>query len=192
MNDTTAPSYLQHHFLIAMPQLADPHFAQTVIYLIDHNESGAMGLVINRSTGLSLAHVLDQLRADLQAAPHCQDLPILAGGPVQTDRGFVLHPRGWQYQATHELGEGELALSTSLDSLVAIAEGHGPQRCLIALGYAGWGAGQLEAELLDNAWLTCAADPAILFDTPLEERLQCAAASLGIDLALLAREAGHA
>jgi len=192
MNDTTAPSYLQHHFLIAMPQLADPHFARTVIYLIDHNESGAMGLVINRDTGLTLAHVLDQLRAGIQAAPDSQALPILAGGPVQTERGFVLHPCGWHYQATHELGDGALALSTSLDSLVAIAEGHGPQRCLIALGYAGWGAGQLEAELLDNAWLTCPADPAILFDIAPQERLGHAAASLGIDLALLAREAGHA
>ncbi|SDT98472.1 YqgE/AlgH family protein [Geopseudomonas guangdongensis] len=189
MNSTTQHS-LKHHFLIAMPQMDDPNFAQTLIYLVDHNEFGAMGLVVNRTSGLTLAQILDQLQPDIRADARCQTRPIYAGGPVQTDRGFVLHPRGWQFHATLELGE--LALSTSQDSLVAIAEGHGPEQCLIALGYAGWDAGQLEAELLDNAWLTCPADPAILFEVASEERLARAATSLGVDLALLAREAGHA
>lgn len=185
-----SPSILKHHFLIAMPHMDDPNFAHTVIYLIDHNDQGAMGLVINRPNGLNLADVLEQLRPDSQPAALCQSLPIFSGGPVQTDRGFVLHPKGPQFQATVNLGE--LGLSTSQDVLFAIAEGHGPANHLIALGYAGWGAGQLEAELADNAWLTCPADQAILFETPYDKRLGAAAALLGVDLNLLTAQAGHA
>jgi putative transcriptional regulator len=186
----TAPSYLKHHFLIAMPHMADPNFAQTVTYLVEHNEQGAMGLVINRPNGLNLADVLEQLRPDEPPPALCQSLPIFAGGPVQTDRGFVLHPSGHNFQATLELGE--LALSTSQDALFAIADGKGPAKHLITLGYAGWDAGQLETELADNAWLTCPADTAILFDTPAEQRLGAAAARLGINLSLLTAQAGHA
>ncbi len=186
----SAPTSLKHHFLIAMPHMADPHFAQTVTYLIEHNEQGAMGLVINKPNGLTLADVLDQLRPDDAAPMLCHSLPIFAGGPVQTDRGFVLHPAGPQFQAT--LALGELGLSTSQDVLFAIADGSGPERYLIALGYAGWDAGQLEAELADNAWLTCPADPAILFETPFDQRLDAAAALLGVTLALLTAQAGHA
>ena len=186
----TAPSYLKHHFLIAMPHMADPNFAQTVTYLVEHNEQGAMGPVINRPNGLNLADVLEQLRPDEPPPALCQSLPIFAGGPVQTDRGFVLHPSGHSFQATLELGE--LALSTSQDALFAIADGSGPDRYLISLGYAGWDAGQLEAELADNAWLTCPADSAILFDTPFDQRLSAAAARLGINLSLLTAQAGHA
>ena len=186
----TAASYLKHHFLIAMPHMADPNFAQTVTYLVEHNEQGAMGLVINRPNGLNLADVLEQLRPEETPPALCQGLPIFAGGPVQTDRGFVLHPSGKTFQATLELGE--LALSTSQDVLFAIADGSGPAKHLITLGYAGWEAGQLEAELSDNAWLTCPADAAILFDTPAEQRLGAAAARLGINLSLLTAQAGHA
>ena len=186
----TAPSYLKHHFLIAMPHMADPNFAQTVTYLVEHNEQGAMGLVINRPNGLNLADVLEQLRPDEPPPALCQSLPIFAGGPVQTDRGFVLHPSGHSFQATLELGE--LALSTSQDALFAIADGNGPSKHLITLGYAGWEAGQLETELADNAWLTCPADSAILFDTPFDQRLSAAAARLGINLSLLTAQAGHA
>ena len=186
----TAASYLKHHFLIAMPHMADPNFAQTVTYLVEHNEQGAMGLVINRPNGLNLADVLEQLRPDETPPALCQSLPIFAGGPVQTDRGFVLHPSGQSFQATLELGE--LALSTSQDALFAIADGSGPAKHLITLGYAGWEAGQLETELTDNAWLTCPADAAILFDTPAEQRLGAAAARLGINLSLLTAQAGHA
>jgi len=188
--NSTAPSYLKNHFLIAMPHMADPNFAHSVIYLIEHNQHGAMGLAINRPGDLSLADVLEQLRPDMAPDPRCQQLPIYAGGPVHTDRGFVLHPRGWSYQATLDLGE--LALSTSQDVLLAIADGSGPERFLIALGYAGWEAGQLEAELIDNAWLTCPAAPAVLFDVDADQRLQRAAAPLGIDLSLLTSQAGHA
>lgn len=184
------PSYLKHQFLIAMPHMADPHFAQTLIYLIEHNEQGAMGLVINRPNGLSLADVLEQLRPGSEPPVPCQDLPIFSGGPVQTDRGFVLHPAGPQFQATLELGE--LGLSTSQDVLFAIADGTGPAKYLITLGYAGWDAGQLETELADNAWLTCPADSAILFDLPFDQRLNAAAACLGVNLSLLTSQAGHA
>ena len=187
---STAPSYLKHHFLIAMPHMADPNFAQAVVYLVEHNQHGAMGLVINRPCELNLADVLEQLHPDAESSKRCRQLPIYTGGPVHTERGFVLHPRGWNYQATLELGE--LALSTSQDVLLAIADGSGPERFLIALGYAGWEAGQLEAELIDNAWLACPADPAVLFDTPVEQRLQRAAAPLGIDLGLLSSQVGHA
>lgn len=185
-----SPSYLKHHLLIAMPHMADPHFAQTVIYLVEHNEQGAMGLVINRPNGLNLADVLEQLRPDEEPPERCLSLPIFSGGPVQTDRGFVLHPAGRQFQAT--LALGELGLSTSQDVLFAIADGSGPEKYLITLGYAGWDAGQLEAELADNAWLTCPADNAILFDLPFDQRLNAAAARLGVNLSLLTSQAGHA
>jgi putative transcriptional regulator len=185
-----SPSYLKHHFLIAMPHMRDPNFAQTLTYLVEHNAEGAMGLVINRPSGLSLADVIEQLDPALQAISACQSLPIFSGGPVQTERGFVLHPCGPQFQATLELGT--LGLSTSQDVLFAIAQGQGPSQHLIALGYAGWEAGQLEAELIANAWLTCPADPHILFDLPAEQRLTAAATSLGVDLNLLSTQVGHA
>ncbi|MBF7729995.1 YqgE/AlgH family protein [Pseudomonas sp. N040] len=187
---TLAPSYLKHHLLIAMPQMDDPNFAQSVVYLVDHSDQGAMGLVINQPSGLNLADVLEQLRPDGIPAEHCKRLQIMTGGPVQTDRGFVLHPAGYNFQATLDLGE--LGLSTSQDALFAIADHKGPAKHLIALGYAGWGAGQLESELADNAWLSCPADPAILFDLPPEQRLQAAARRLGVNLGLLTRQAGHA
>jgi putative transcriptional regulator len=186
----TAPSYLTNHLLIAMPHMGDPNFAQTVIYLIEHSAQGSMGLVINRPNGLDLADVLEQLRPDDIPTPVSHEQPIYAGGPVQTDRGFVLHDGGWQFQATLELGE--LALSTSQDALFAIADGTGPARSLIALGYSGWDAGQLEAELADNAWLCCPSDARILFEIPAVQRLQAAAAHLGVDLSLLSSQVGHA
>ncbi|WP_017902925.1 YqgE/AlgH family protein [Pseudomonas asplenii] len=185
-----APTYLKHHFLIAMPHMADPNFAQTVTYIVEHSANGAMGLVINRPQSLNLADILEQLRPDIDPPALCQHIPIYSGGPVQTDRGFVLHPIGKTYQATVEL-EG-LALSTSQDVLFAIADGVGPERSLITLGYAGWEAGQLEAELADNAWLTCPFSPEILFNTDSEDRLAAAAAHLGVNLSLLTSQAGHA
>ncbi|EWC42159.1 YqgE/AlgH family protein [Pseudomonas stutzeri] len=187
---TTAPSYLKHHFLIAMPQMADPNFAQTLIYLIEHGAEGAMGLIVNRPSGLNLADVLEQLRPDEPIPALCDSLPIFSGGPVQTDRGFVLHSPDQQFQATLSLGP--LGMSTSQDVLFAIADGQGPRRHLVALGYAGWEAGQLEAELADNAWLSCPADTEILFDLPYDQRLHAAAASLGVDLRLLSTQVGHA
>jgi putative transcriptional regulator len=187
---TFEPSYLKHHFLIAMPHMDDPGFAQSVVYLLDHNERGAMGLVINQPSGLNLADVLEQLRPDDSPAEHCQHLQIMRGGPVQTERGFVLHPAGYNFQATLDLGE--LSLSTSQDVLFAIADHGGPAKHLITLGYAGWDAGQLESELAENAWLSSPADPAILFDLPHGQRLQAAARQLGVNLDLLTRQVGHA
>ncbi|MEB0039413.1 MULTISPECIES: YqgE/AlgH family protein [unclassified Pseudomonas] len=183
-------SYLKHHFLIAMPHMADPNFVQTLTYVVEHNAEGAMGIVINRPQNLNLADVLEQLRPEIDPPARCQYIPILTGGPVQTDRGFVLHPPGQVFQATLDLGD--LALSTSQDVLFSIADGHGPEKSVIALGYAGWDAGQLDAELSANAWLTCPFDPAILFDMPMELRLNAAAARLGVNLSLLTSQAGHA
>jgi putative transcriptional regulator len=188
--NSTAPSFLKHHFLIAMPHMGDPNFAQALIYLIDHSEQGAMGLVVNRPNGLSLADVMHQLRPDSEPDARCHGLPIYAGGPVQTERGFVLHPAAHQFQATLTLGE--LGLTTSQDVLFAIADGEPPAQHFIGLGYAGWGAGQLEQELIDNVWLTCPAEADILFELPAEQRLQAAAGRLGVDLALLSAQAGHA
>lgn len=189
MNNPT-PGYLRHHFLIAMPHMADPNFAQTLVYLVEHNAQGAMGLVINQPNGLNLADVLEQLSPDDVPPPVCQALPIYSGGPVLTDRGFVLHPPDQAFQATVNLGA--LGLTTSQDVLFAIAAQTGPKQHFISLGYAGWQAGQLESELTDNAWLTCPADLDILFEMPAEQRLEAAAGRLGVDLNLLTNQVGHA
>lgn len=184
------PSYLKHQFLIAMPHMADPNFAQTLTYIVEHTANGAMGLVVNRPQELNLADILEQLRPDVDPPASCQHIPIYSGGPVQTDRGFVLHPSGPTYQATVDLGG--ISLSTSQDVLFAIADGLGPKQSLITLGYAGWDAGQLEAELAENAWLTCPFDADILFGMESEQRLSAAAALLGVNLSLLTNQAGHA
>lgn len=184
------PTYLKHQFLIAMPHMADPHFAQSLIYIVDHSAEGAMGLVINHPQTLNLADILEQLRPDIEPPLLCRHVPVFSGGPVQTDRGFVLHPSGSTFQATVEL-DG-LALSTSQDVLFAIADGFGPPKSLIVLGYAGWGAGQLEKELAENVWLTCPFSSHILFETASDQRLAAAAAHLGINLSLLSSQAGHA
>lgn len=185
-----APTYLKHQFLIAMPHMADPNFALTLTYIVEHTANGAMGLVINRPSDLNLADILEQLRPDKTPSALCLHVPIYVGGPVMVDRGFVLHPAGKTFDATVELEDG-LALSTSADVLSSIADGHGPHRSLICLGYAGWDSGQLEAELADNAWLTCPYAAHILFETPCELRLDAAAKHLGVDLNLLTRQAGH-
>ncbi|MBC3384048.1 MULTISPECIES: YqgE/AlgH family protein [unclassified Pseudomonas] len=185
-----SPTYLKHHFLIAMPHMADPNFAHTLTYIVEHTANGAMGLVVNRPQELNLADILEQLRPEVEPPLLCQHVPIFIGGPVQTDRGFVLHPSGPKFQATVDL-DG-LSLSTSQDVLFAIADGVGPAKSLIALGYAGWEPGQLEAELADNAWLTCPFDADILFNTSSELRLEAAASRLGVNLSLLTSQAGHA
>lgn len=181
---------LKHHFLIAMPQMADAQFAQSLTYLIEHNEQGAMGLIINKPCGLTLADIFEQLRPEQPPHQDCSAIDIYSGGPVQSERGFVLHSPDARYKATLELDE--LALTTSQDILLAIADGTGPAHSLICLGYAGWGAGQLEQELADNAWLTCPFDAQVLFACSAEQRLTQAAANLGVNLDLLARQAGHA
>jgi putative transcriptional regulator len=181
---------LANHFLIAMPALADPNFARTVTFLCDHSADGAMGLVVNRRTDLKLRDILDQLGIDTAGAAQA-DAPVYYGGPVQNNRGFVLHEPIGQWQATLSITD-TLGVSTSRDILEAIARNEGPHRWLIALGYAGWSPGQLERELSENAWLNGPASDAILFDTPVENRWHAAAQRLGVDLATLAGDAGHA
>jgi putative transcriptional regulator len=183
------PANLTNHFLIAMPSLMDPNFHQTVTYICAHNEDGAMGLVINRPMDLRLADILDQL--DIEAtADTVGDEPVFEGGPVQRERGFVIHQPAGEWDAVLRVSE-EVAVATSRDILAAMARGEGPPRSLVALGYAGWGAGQLEQEMADNAWLSGPADLHILFDLPAEQRWEAAASLLGVDLHLLSTEAGH-
>ena len=180
---------LTDHFLIAMPAMDDPFFSKSLIYIAEHNTQGALGVIINRPLDMNLAALLEKTDLPTEAA-NLAKIPVFFGGPVQTDRGFVLHPSGPTFQATVELGG--LALSTSQDVLFAIADGVGPEQSVITLGYAGWEAGQLEAELASNAWLTCPFDADILFNTPSELRLEAAAAKLRVNLSLLTSQAGHA
>lgn len=181
---------LRDHFLLAMPGLSEGIFAHSVTYLCEHGESGAMGIIVNRTLDLNLAEIFSHL--EIETVADFSEVPIMAGGPVQTDHGFVLHtPCARRWDATLQI-TGERLLTTSQDILRAIAAGEGPRDYLIALGYAGWSAGQLEEEIAMNSWLTIPADSDILFHTPPERRLQAAAAHLGIDMNLLSAEAGHA
>lgn len=185
-----AASFLTNQFLIAMPGLTDPNFAQTVTLVCEHNEQGALGIVINRPLPMTFADVFAQLDLDATQSKVAQQ-PVLQGGPVQTDRGFVLHSPGPLWDSTLPVSEW-LHLTTSRDILEALARGEGPQAALIALGYAGWGAGQLETEVAQNAWLTVPASEAVLFQTALERRWEAASRLLGVDLLHLSSDAGHA
>jgi putative transcriptional regulator len=182
---------LAHHFLIAMPGMTDPSFSGAVVYICEHSADGALGLVINRPIDRTFESLFERLSLKLER----QDLaarPVLFGGPVQTDRGFVLHDdTSSQYDSTLVVRDG-LALTMSKDVLEAVVEGGGPKRMLITLGHAGWGGGQLEQELSANAWLTVEADPAIVFDVAPEERFGAAMHLLGVDPAMLSDQAGHA
>ena len=189
VNSSMQSVNLTHHFLIAMPAMADPSFAKTLTYICEHNEQGALGLVVNRPTELTLEDMFDQLGIPY-ANLSLKELPVLFGGPVQLDRGFVLHQPadGWQSTMTvnHEVG-----LTTSLDILQAIANGKGPRQALVTLGYSGWAPGQIEHELAQNAWLTVPASPSIMFELPSEQRLAAAIQLLGIDFFNLSDEVGH-
>jgi putative transcriptional regulator len=184
------PSYLTNHLLIAMPGLTDPNFARGVTVLCQHNDDGALGIVINRLSALTLGEVLEQMQIE-SLVPGLSDQPVHMGGPVQTDRGFVLHEPGVSWDSTYQVSDA-LCVTTSRDVLAAMAVGRGPERALFALGYAGWGAGQLEAEIRENAWLSVPMDGDILFKTPLEDRWQAAARLAGVDMRLLTDYAGHA
>jgi putative transcriptional regulator len=185
-----AASFLTNQFLIAMPGLADPNFAQTVTLVCEHNDQGALGIVINRPLQMTFADVFAQLELDATQSKVAAQ-PVLQGGPVQTDRGFVLHSPGPSWDSTLAVSDW-LHLTTSRDVLEALARGEGPKAALIALGYAGWGAGQLEDEVAQNAWLTVPASEAVLFDTALERRWEAASRLLGVDLLHLSSDAGHA
>jgi putative transcriptional regulator len=181
---------LTNHFLIAMPRLEDPNFFHTVTYICEHTTDGAMGIVINRPMDLHLADIFDQLEIQISANDVAEQ-PVYIGGPVQSDRGFVLHESSTKWASTLQV-TAEISVTTSLDILEAIATGKGPRHNLVALGYAGWGAGQLESELAQNAWLSGPAKSEIIFNRASEERWQAAADLLGVDLNLLSGDTGHA
>lgn len=179
-----------NQFLIAMPNLADPNFFQSVTLVCDHNDDGALGIVINHLTDIALGDLLEQMSVQC-ALDEINQFPVFNGGPVQTERGFILHEPLGDWDSTLRISD-ELGLTTSSDILAQIAEDQGPERALIALGYAGWGPGQLEQEMADNAWLTVPVDLDILFELSPERRWRAAAEKLGIDLDLLSGSAGHA
>jgi len=183
--------FLTNQLLIAMPSLADPNFSQTVTLVCEHTESGALGIVLNRPMTMRLGEVLDQLSLP-SLDPRLADQAILRGGPVQTDRGFVLHrPGGRSWDSTLEVSD-TLHVTTSRDVLESLARGDGPFEAAMALGYAGWEAGQLEEEMLNNSWLTAPCDDSIVFDVPFEQRWQAAARLLGVDLSRISHVSGHA
>jgi putative transcriptional regulator len=181
---------LTRHFLIAMPAMVDPHFARTLTLVCEHNENGALGIVVNRPTDLNLRGLLEQIKITPKREGF-SGVPVHFGGPVQVDRGFVLHRPVGAWQSTLTV-DGEIGLTTSKDILEAVAGGEGPEQILVTLGYAGWAPGQLEHELAQNAWLTVPARNDILFDLPAEERLPAAMQLLGVDYANLSDVAGHA
>jgi putative transcriptional regulator len=185
---------LTNQFLIAMPGMGSDTFAGTVIYLCEHNENGALGLVINKPIDITLRNLFEKVELSLDRAD-LADEPVFFGGPVQTERGFVLHERlddeGGHYSSTLTI-PGGLEMTTSKDVLEALSHGAGPKKVLVTLGYSGWGAGQLEDELGRNSWLTVLAEPSVIFDTPVPERYGRALGLLGIDPRMLSLDAGHA
>lgn len=184
-------SYLTNQLLIAMPNLADPNFHQTVTLICEHSDQGALGIVINRPLDLRLGEVFDQMALNSEDES-LKELPVLDGGPVSKDRGFVLHSyEGPVWDSTIEL-PNKIGVTTSRDILTALANGDGPSQALVALGYAGWGAGQLDAEMVSNAWLNVPANENLLFTTPFEERWNSAVSLLGVDISRLSSSAGHA
>lgn len=182
--------YMAGQMLIAMPQMRDARFSRTVVYLCAHTKEGAMGLVINRMfNGLSFPDLLEQL--NIEPTPLCDPIKIHFGGPVEAGRGFVLHSTDYVQETTLVVNE-EVGLTATIDVLKAIANGEGPNRSLLALGYAGWGAGQLDNEIRDNAWLSVPSDDELLFGTDLDHKWEKAIAKIGVDFSMLSGEAGHA
>ncbi len=199
MADDSAPINLTNHFLIAMPGLADETFAKSVVYLCEHSERGALGLMINKPTDIKLQNLFDKVELPLGRAD-LKDAPVFHGGPVQTERGFVLHEA--LHEAPAEKPEpvyastmmipGGLEMTTSRDVLEALSTGAGPSRVLVSLGYSAWAQGQLESEIGENSWLIVHADPAVIFETPVEQRYDKALSLLGLQAWMLSPDAGHA
>lgn len=181
---------LTHHFLIAMPNMQDPHFMRTIAYICEHNERGALGIIVNRPTDLTLKELYEQVDIPLEDEEIGKQ-PVFFGGPVQMDRGFVLHRPVGSWSSTMAMN-GDLALTTSKDILQAIGQHQGPTHFMLTLGYSGWDAGQLEEEISQNAWLTVPATHEVIFDVPVENRFEAAISQLGIDLMNLSDQAGHA
>ena len=185
---------LTNKFLIAMPGMVDDNFAGSVVYLCEHTDKGALGLVINKPIDIKLKNLFEKVELPLDRAEFAEQ-PVFFGGPVQTERGFVLHEKlpadESPFNSTMSV-PGGLEMTTSKDVLEAMAKGSGPRKVLITLGFSGWSAGQLEDEIGRNGWLTVDADPAIIFDTPIEKRYTRAVGLLGFDPMMLSQEAGHA
>jgi len=187
MNETVN---LTRHFLIAMPAMADPNFANSLTFVCEHNKDGALGIVVNKPIEMTLSALFEQIDIPVPAA-ELRGTHVHFGGPVQIDRGFVLHRPLGNWQSTLAISD-EIGLTTSKDVLEAVGRGEGPKDVLVTLGYAGWSAGQLEQELAQNAWLTVKADPGVVFDLPAERRLPAAMRLLGIDFSRLSDDVGHA
>ncbi|MCB2018490.1 MAG: YqgE/AlgH family protein [Hydrogenophaga sp.] len=196
MSSDSAPINLTNHFLIAMPGLNDDLFGRSVVFMCEHSERGALGLVINKPADIRLPDLFEKVELPL-GRDDLQDTPVFQGGPVQTERGFVLHDaieagEGESVYASTLTIPGGLEMTTSRDVLEAMASGAGPRRVFVSLGYSSWGQGQLESEITENSWLTVLADPALIFDTPVEQRYEKAMALLGLEPWMLSRDAGHA
>ena len=187
---SSVPAKFSSQLLIALPALHDPHFARSVALICQHDEEGAMGVVVNRASEYSLGDVLAQMNLEAHDQALANQI-VLNGGPVHPERGFVLHDGAREWDSTLAIGNG-LALTTSRDILEAMAEGDGPEHVVVALGCAGWGAGQLEFELSENSWLTAPADNELLFALPLEQRWQAAGGRIGIDITRVTDYSGHA
>ena len=199
MSEDSAPINLTNHFLIAMPGLQDPLFEHSVVYLCEHSQRGAMGLVINKPCDIDLKSLFDKVDLPLNR-PDLKNASVFFGGPVQTERGFVLHDpmlasnaeiSEAAYASTMQVAGG-LEMTTSKDVLEALSTGAGPRRVLVTLGYSAWGEGQLESELAENSWITVDADVSVIFDTPVDERYDRALSLLGLQSWMLTHQAGHA
>jgi len=185
-----ANQFLTNQFVIAMPSLTDPYFTHAVAYICEHNQNGAIGIVINQPLELHLSDVLTQMEI-IDINPKVKNFTVLCGGPVHPERGFVIHTPGGEWRSTLEM-TSEISVTTSRDILEAIAQNQGPQDAIISLGYASWTAGQLEQEIVNNYWLTCPAEKQILFELPYAERWHAAMKLLGIDISKLSSDIGHA
>jgi putative transcriptional regulator len=190
VNEAVVGDCLTRHLLIALPALADSSFARSVTLICQHDTEGAMGVVVNRASEYTLGEVFEQMGIASNDERLCAQ-PVLAGGPVHPERGFVLHDGAQEWESTLTIAE-HLYVTTSRDVLEAMARGDGPKHATVALGCAGWAPGQLESELIDNSWLTAPADPELLFALPLDVRWQAAAARIGVDMSRMADYSGHA
>ncbi len=190
-NTHSTMTSLANQFLIAMPSLDESYFGRTIIYICEHDDEGAMGLVINKPTELSIAKVLSELNLIDEDEGALPGKNVLSGGPVQTDRGFILHNDDKQWSSSLQLGE-QITVTTSKDILAQLNTEQGPKKFIMTLGYAGWSPGQLEQELADNSWLTLEADPELIFNTPIDQCWDKALAKLGISAEQLSLMSGHA
>ena len=187
---TTNGDNLTGHFLIAMPSLNDGFFNHAVTYICEHDETGSFGIIINQQTGITIKQIAKEMKIKTDDN-YNKDQSIFIGGPVDQGRGFILHRPTGHWQSSLKV-KNDVALTTSKDILQAIVNNNGPDDCIVALGYAGWAAGQLDNEMAANTWLSCPADEQIIFNTPTEERWKAAANLIGVDLSLLSNETGHA